>query len=140
MENITADMESLDASKAVKEILNPANLRLLQTLLADTRTNTITLAEIKVVLKSTEEAVKNLSSIVHDDHNGKSLTVRMAVLENEVRNLQEWQTTRHEELQQEGLESSRASWQLRAAMLSGVMGFVTSLVVLIVTLLSHVNK
>lgn len=108
-------------------------------LLKEVREGEIDFAAIKTELKILCNDVKNLSSIIRDGNNGQSLLTRVALLEQQLENIEKENNKLDENkrAQQSSLVNIEVAekagkWQLRVAMATGVLGLVASIITTIV--------
>ena len=97
------------------------------------QSNAVALAEVRISLKSMEESIKALTRVVMDN-NGKSLIVRMALVESELSDVEEWKKETEASASYRSMETSRYQWSIKLAILSGIISFLSSAVVLTITL------
>lgn len=130
-------MNERDFIELVKGLQSTATL--VQTLISEIKDNSVSLASLKTELKGLHDNLDELSKIILSG-NGKSIVTRVALLEENLKNLQSWmddivegiekykdqETEKKDKIKR---ERGKLKWSLFIVIVGGFLGIVGSLLI-----------
>lgn len=94
----------------------------------------VNFVEVKTELRILIENFKELSAVIRDGDGKFSLLTRVALVEQGLKDLEKWIDDYEEDTTLKESTAENGKWQMRAAILTGILALITSVVTLIIDL------